>query len=61
MNLIIDLGESPFAAKMMIETLCIAQSRISNSNLDKHRQASDIYRLQSLINQIEEQCDEVQN
>lgn len=58
MKVLIDLGDSEFAGKMMIETLCIAQSRIGNSKLDKHRQVSDIYKLQSLINQIEAAMEE---
>jgi RecJ-like exonuclease len=53
MKVLIDLGDSEFAAKSMIETLCIAQSRIGNSRWDKHRQESDINALQSLINQIQ--------
>ena len=54
MKVLIDLGDGEFAAKMMIETLCIAQSRVGNSALDKHRQTADVHRLQRLIDEIEE-------
>jgi hypothetical protein len=57
MKILIDLGDSEFASKMMIETLCIAQSRIAGSPFDRHRQLSDLQRLQSLIDQIEEAVD----
>lgn len=52
---VLDVGDSEFAAKMMIETLCIAQARISGSIVDLHRKRSDIARLQALIDQIEAQ------
>ena len=44
----------PLSRKMLIETLCIAQSRIGASPLDRHRTESDINRLQYLINLIEQ-------
>lgn len=44
------LSRCPGGRKMLIETLCIAQSRVGNSPLDKHRQLRDIARLQWLIN-----------
>lgn len=39
--------------KALRETLCIAQTRIGNSGLDKRRQKSDIATLQALI----DECD----
>lgn len=43
----------PGGAKMLHETLCLAQSRVGNSNLDRSRQARDIARLQWLIGLVE--------
>lgn len=43
------LGTCPGGLKMLEETLCIAQARIGNSPLDRHRQERDIARLQYLI------------
>jgi hypothetical protein len=47
-----------FSPKMLIETLCIAQSRIADSKLDEHRKEADIDRLQFLINGLEGFADE---
>lgn len=41
--------EIDISPKALRETLCIAQTRIGNSGLDKHRQESDIANLQALI------------
>lgn len=48
--MIINVDISP---KALRETLCIAQTRIGNSGLDKHRQASDIAHLQALIGECD--------
>lgn len=48
--MIINVGINP---KALRETLCIAQARIGNSGLDKHRQERDIAHLQALI----DECD----
>lgn len=44
--MIIEVSDSP---KSLRETLCIAQTRIGNSGLDKHRQERDISALGRLI------------
>lgn len=44
-----------YSPEMMIETLSIAQARISASPLDRHRIAGDLARLQHLINGCEAQ------
>lgn len=46
-------GTGRYSLKMMIETLSIAQARIAESPLDRHRTAADVDRLQHLINQYE--------
>lgn len=48
--MIIETSDSP---KMLRETLCLASSRIAQSDLDQHRKRADIERLQRLI----DECD----
>lgn len=53
--IVLDLGDSDFAAKMMIETLCAAQSLVGNSPLDRDKTGYRIAHLGLLIEQIREQ------
>lgn len=52
--LVLDL-QRPNTAKMLIETLSVAQARIGSSPLDKGQKSSRIQHLQWLIDQIEAQ------
>src|SRR6266542_1305244 len=58
MKVELDLGDTEFPVKMLIETLCIAQTRIGKSGYDIHRAGNDISRLQSLIDQLNKYLNE---
>lgn len=47
------LSSAPGGAKMLHETLCVAQSDVGNSRFNEGRKRSHVWRLQWLINLVE--------